>query len=185
MGRLKQLLPLGRHTVIEHTLNTILSAEVTDIVVVIGHDGGDLSSAINHMPVTIALNSDSGSDMAASVRVGLNELKYPESSVLVCPADYPLVLPDTIKALIARHDENSEAIIIPSHNRRRGHPTLFPRKIIQEIFERSSLRDIITSHAGKVVYENTSDEGVLLDMDTPEDYERILEKFSNSNQKEI
>ena len=87
--------------------------------------------------------------------------------------------------MLATHQKNPEAVIIPSHNGRRGHPTLFPRKIIQEIFERSSLRDIIAAHAGMIVYENTEDDGVLLDMDTPEDYERILDKFSNNEQKKI
>jgi len=177
MGRLKQLLPLGSLTVIEHTLNTILSAGVTDIVVVIGPGGVDVSSAAGHLPVTIALNPNSHSDMAASVRAGLNELKDPSSSVLVCPVDHPLVLPTTIKALLASHQENPEAIIIPSYNRRRGHPTLFPRNIIQEIFEASSLRDIIAAHSEMIVYENTEDEGVVLDMDTPEDYERIQRKY--------
>lgn len=185
MGQLKQLLPLGSLTVIEHSLNTILSAGVSDIAVVIGSDAVDVSSAIAHLPVTIVENPDSGSDMAASVRAGLNALNDTASSVLVCPADHPLVLPDTIKALIARHNENREAVIIPSHDRRRGHPTLFPRQIIQEIFKSSSLRDVIAAHVGMIVYENTEDEGVLLDMDTPQDYERILRKFSNNEQGEI
>jgi len=151
--------------------------------VVIGPDGAAVSATLAHLPVTLAMNPDSGSDMAASVRAGLNGLKDSASSVLVCLVDHPLVLPDTMKALLARHQENPASIIIPSYNRRRGHPTLFPREIIQEIFASSSLRDIIAAHAGRIVYENTEDEGILLDMDTPEEYERILDKFSNSEQK--
>ena len=185
MGQQKQLLPLGSLTIIEHCANTILSAGVSDIIVVIGPHGADVSSAIDHLPVVMAVNPDNGSDMAASVRVGLNALKDSSSAVLVCPVDHPLVLPDTIKALLVRHQENPESIIIPSHNRRRGHPTLFPRRIIREIFQSSSLRDIIAAHVLMLVYENTEDEGVLLDMDTPQDYERILRKFGNRDQKEI
>ncbi len=184
MGRLKQLLPLGSLTAIEHSLNALIAAGVSDIVVVIGPDGADVSSAIGHLPVMRALNPDFGSDMAASVRVGLNALKDTESSVLVLPADHPLVLPDTIKALLARHQSNAEAIIIPSYNRRRGHPTLFPRKIIQKIFESSSLRDLIAVHDGKIVYETTSDEGVLLDMDTPEDYAMLLQEYAGRKKNE-
>ena len=183
MGKQKQLLPLGSLTAIEHCLNALIVAGVSDIVVVIGQHGEEVSAVIGHLPVTLAKNPDIGSDMAASVRVGLNALKDTESSVLVLPADHPLVMPDTVRALLARHQSNSEAIIIPSYNRRRGHPTLFPRKIIQEIFERRSLRDLIAVHDGKIVYENTEDEGVLLDMDTPQDYERILDKFSKNEQK--
>jgi molybdenum cofactor cytidylyltransferase len=185
MGQQKQLLSLGSLTVIEHCINAILSAGVSDVVVVIGSHGTDVSSAIAHLPVTLAVNPDIGSDMAASVRVGLNVLKDSSSSVMVCLADHPLVRSETLKSLVARHQANPASIIIPSCNRQRGHPTLFPRKIIQEIFKRNSLREIIAVHAGMIVYENTEDEGVLLDMDTPQDYERILRKFSNKEQKEI
>ncbi len=178
MGQQKQLLPLGKFTAIEHGLNAILSAGVSDIVVVIGPHGADVSATIAHLPVALAMNPDSNSDMAVSVRVGLNALKDRLSSVLVCPVDHPLVLPHTIKAILARHDENPEAIIIPSFNRRRGHPTLFPRDIIQEIFESSSLRDIVSSHEALIDFLSVEDRGVVLDMDTPEDYALILQEYA-------
>jgi len=178
MGQLKQLLPLGGLTVIEHGINAILSGGVRDVVVVIGSDGDDISAAIAHLPVTIAINPDSSSDMATSVRVGLNALKDRASAVLVCPADHPLVLPDTVRALIARHQEEPGTIIIPSYDSRRGHPTLFPREIIQEIFESSSLRDIINRHEALIGYLAVEDRGVLLDMDTPEQYALILQEYA-------
>ncbi|MBI5075842.1 MAG: nucleotidyltransferase family protein [Nitrospirae bacterium] len=178
MEQLKQLLPLGSLTAIEHCINTILSAGVTDIVVVTGRHGDEVSAAIGYLPVTLARNPDTGSDMAASVRVGLNALKDRASSVLVFPVDHPLVLPDTIKALLARHQKNLEAIIIPSYNRRRGHPTLFPHVIIQEIFEKRNLRDIVSSHDSLIDYLSVEDRGVVLDMDTPEDYDLILWEYA-------
>lgn len=178
MGQLKQLLPLGSLTAIEHSINSILSGGVSDVVVVIGPEGAEVSSAIGHLPVMIAENSDSNSDMAASVRVGLNSLKDRLSSVLVFPADHPLVLPDTIKELLTGHQNNPKAIIIPSHNRRRGHPTLFPREIIQEIFESSSLRDVVRRHELMIDFLEVEDCGVVLDMDTPEQYALILQEYT-------
>jgi molybdenum cofactor cytidylyltransferase len=183
MGQLKQLLPLGSLTVIEHCANTIFSAGISDVVLVIGPDGEAVSSAVEHLPVRVAMNHDHGSDMAASVRVGLHALKDSASAVMICLADHPLVQSETMKLLLVRHQANPASIIIPSHNRRRGHPTLFPRKIIQEIFESSSLRDVIGAHVRMTVYLNTEDEGVLLDMDTPQDYERILRKLTMTSRK--
>ena len=178
MGQLKQLLPLGSRTVIEHSVQALLSAEVPDIVVVIGPQGADVSSAIEYLSVAVAVNPDSSSDMAASVRVGLNALKDHTSSVLVCPVDHPLVLPETIKRLLSLQQKNPDAIIIPSHNRRRGHPTLFPRNIILEIFESSSLRDIVSRNEPLIEYLDVQDPGVVLDMDTPEDYALILQEYA-------
>ncbi|MBI5847270.1 MAG: nucleotidyltransferase family protein [Nitrospirae bacterium] len=184
MGQLKQLLPLGSLTAIEHCINAVISAGVTDIVVVIGPHGEEISAAIGHKPVMLAANPDRGSDMAASVRVGLNCLKDHLSSVLVFPVDHPLVRPDTIKTLLAGHQKNPKAILIPSHARRRGHPTLFPRKVIQEIFECSSLRKIIGRNESVIEYLDVQDRGVMLDMDTPEDYALILQEYASQKENQ-
>jgi len=178
MGQQKQLLPLGSRTIIEHCVQTMLTAGLSDIAVVINPQGAKVFSAIEHLPVAAAINPDSNSDMAASVRIGLNALKEQTSAVLVCPGDHPLVLPETMQALLSRHQKYPEAILIPSHNRRRGHPTLFPRGIIQEIYTSRSLRDIVSNNETCVQYLDVQDRGVLLDMDTPEDYALILQEYA-------
>ncbi len=183
MGQQKQLLPLGSRTIIEHCTHTLLTAGITDIVIVINPQGADVSSAIEHLPVTIAINPDSSSDMAGSVRIGLHRLNDRTSSVLVCPVDHPLVLPETINALLSQHQEYPGAIFIPSYDRRRGHPTLFPREIIQEIFESSSLREIVGRHEPLIKYLDVQDRGVVLDMDTPEDYALILQEYYARKEK--
>jgi CTP:molybdopterin cytidylyltransferase MocA len=177
MGQIKQLLPLGDRTVIEHGLSTIIAAGIKDIVVVLGPDAGDVSKTIHHFPVRTVLNTQQESEMAESVRTGLKSVSADATGILICLADHPLVMPETIKALVALHKNYPEAIIIPSCKRKRGHPTLFPGNIMQEIFVRNSLRDVIGSNAEKVRYLDVADDGVLLDMDTTEDYERILDNY--------
>ena len=179
MGQLKQLLPLGSRTAIEHCANTILSSGVSDVVLVISSDGAPVSSVIEPLPIRVAVNPDIGSDMAASVRVALKALEDSASAVMICLADHPLVIQETIKAMLEAHQKNPEAVIIPSHNGRRGHPTLFPRKIIQEIFERSSLRDLVSRHESLIQYLVVGDRGVVLDMDRPEDYAMILQEYNS------
>jgi CTP:molybdopterin cytidylyltransferase MocA len=48
--------------------------------------------------------------------------------------------------------------------------------IISEVFVGLTLRDIINRDSGRIRFIDVDDEGVMLDMDTKEDYERILEK---------
>lgn len=179
MGQLKQLLLLGSLTAIEHCANTVLSSGVSDVVLVISSDGAAVSTAVEPLPIRVAVNPDNCSDMAASVRVGLNALENSASAVMICLADHPLVLQETIKAMLDAHQKNPEAVIIPSHNGRRGHPTLFPRKIIQEIFASSSLRVLISRHESLIQYVVVEDRGVVLDMDRPEDYAMILQEYTS------
>jgi CTP:molybdopterin cytidylyltransferase MocA len=178
MGRPKQLLPLGDHTVIEHCISSIVAAGIEEIIVVLGPERREIEELIHALPVLLAINEQKESEMAESVRTGLKAVSTDATGVLICLADHPLVMPETVRAVVAMHRDNPEAIIIPSWSQKRGHPTLFPKSIIAEIFLKNSLREVIDGNAGKICYLDVKDEGVLLDMDTTEDYERILKSFN-------
>jgi CTP:molybdopterin cytidylyltransferase MocA len=177
MGSSKQLLPLGPKPVIRHCLDGLIAAGIQDIVVVLGIARDGITAAISGLPVRTIINGDPASDMAGSVRLGLGQTGPASSGVLVCPADHPLVSPGTITAIIQAHHASPDTIIIPMYDDRRGHPTLFPRAVINDIVRVATLRDVIAAHAGKVRMFAVQDEGVVLDLDTPEDYERAKGLF--------
>lgn len=177
MGRPKQLLPLGDRTVIEHCISAIIAAGIQDLVVVLGPDAGDIATAIHIFRVKSVFNRQQGSEMAESVRAGLDAVSPGSTGILLCLADHPLVMPETMRSLAALHVAHPGSIIIPSFNRRRGHPTLFPLRVIRDIRAKRTMRDVINDHEKEIVYLNSDDEGVLLDMDEPEDYEMILGRF--------
>jgi CTP:molybdopterin cytidylyltransferase MocA len=112
--------------------------------------------------------------MAGSVRVGLQAVDRASSGVLVCLADHPLASAGTMEALIRRHEADSSMIIIPVFRGKRGHPTLFPLGLVREVFRGLTLRDVVSGHRDKIQYIDVQDEGVILDMDTEEDYRRIM-----------
>jgi CTP:molybdopterin cytidylyltransferase MocA len=70
--------------------------------------------------------------------------------------------------------ERPEAIVVPCHRGRKGHPTLFPRALLEEIASLPTLREVIARHCERVSLLETEDEGTVLDMDTWEDYQRLL-----------
>jgi molybdenum cofactor cytidylyltransferase len=176
MGQPKQLLPLGNKTVIRHCVDNIISALVRRIVVVVRPDAEGTAESLSGLPVSIVVNDDRGSDMAGSVRIGLAALDQPCTAVLVCLADHPLASAETIMSLMRAHRESPDKIIIPSYNGKRGHPSLFPSTILQEIFTGNTLRDIVRQDEKRVRVIDVPDEGVILDMDTPEDYQRVLKR---------
>jgi molybdenum cofactor cytidylyltransferase len=176
MGRPKQLLPLGDKPVIRHCIDNIIAAGIQEIVVVVSQDAQATAEALSGLPVHISVNKDIGSDMAGSVRVGLKAVDQSSSGVLVCLADHPLASGDTMKVLARTHGESPDKIIVPAHNGRRGHPSLFPMAVLHEIFVVDTLRDIVKKDEGRVRIVDVPDEGVVLDMDTPEDYEQVLKR---------
>ncbi len=177
-GRTKQLLPLGDKPVIRRCVDALLAAGIPDIVVVTGRDNG-IAGTLRGLPVTVAVNGAQESDMAESVRVGLKFCNPHSSGVLICLSDHPLVKPSTMAALVREHKRAPDSIIIPSSGGHRGHPTLFPLSCVRELFLGGTLRDIVHKDAQRVMLLNTDDVGIVLDMDTPEDYERIQRKIGN------
>jgi CTP:molybdopterin cytidylyltransferase MocA len=100
------------------------------------------------------------------------------SGVVVALCDYPLVTPATISRLVSRHGEAPGAILIPSHGGRRGHPTLFPAAVLNELVVGGTLRDVVRLDPLRVRLVDTDDPGILLDMDTPEDYTLLRQQFA-------
>ncbi len=181
MGRPKQLLPLGDKPVIRHCLDAVIAAGIRDIVVVAGAHNAAITEVLRNTPAQMVQNDDPDSQMADSVRMGLRAINEPFSGVLICLSDHPLVQMETIKAVVSRHNEEPDRIIIPACGGKRGHPTLLPREIIDEIFFAPSLLDIIKKDAGRVRVLEVADDGILQNMNTEEDYRKACEKFNLKN----
>ena len=175
MGSCKQLLPLGRSTVIECYLETLFAAGVNEIVVVVSPEGDTVAEAVRRYPAAIAVNPLMDGDMASSVRIGREALSPEASGVIIALCDYTLVLPDTVTSLVAGHAGAPGSIFIPCHEGRRGHPLLFPRAALNELAEGLILRDLVRRDPDRVVQLDVADDGILVDMDTPEDYRRVRE----------
>ena len=174
MGRSKQLLPLANKPAIHWCLDALLDAGFQDITVVLGPNGHEIADHIKEYPVTTVWNNNPESDMAGSVKVGSQALKN-ASAILIVPVDHPLATSRTIKKLIDTHSRHPDKIIIPLHDNRKGHPTLFPKPIIDELSTLPTLRDIIHKNAQRIHLVKVEDEGILLNMNTPDDYKKIQE----------
>ena len=147
---------------------------------VVGEGGREIVNAVYGLPVRVARNPDPESEMAESVRIGLRAVSTESSGILVCLSDYPLIKAETLVTLILRHCEEPNRIIVPRFNGRRGHPTLFPRPVIEEILDNVTLRDIVHRTPARVREVDVPDEGILFDMDTIPDYQRIRERMMDS-----
>ena len=179
MGQPKQLLPLHDKPIIRHCLDNLITSGIENIVAVLGNRGDEVLAVIQEMPVKIVLNKNQESEMAESVRIGLRAISENSSGVLICLSDHPLVSVDTLKILMQCFLETPDKIIIPLYKGKRGHPTLFPRNVIEEIFNGGTLRDIIDKNRSRLKFLNVQDEGVVLDMDTKEDYDKVLKKIGS------
>jgi molybdenum cofactor cytidylyltransferase len=173
MGACKQLLPLGDKTVIAHCLETLLAGGAEEVIVVVGPQGGAVAGEVKEYTLTVVCTAIPLGDMAASARFGRDALSPGISGVLIALCDHPLVAPATLRLLAAQHAEQPDSIIIPLHEGRKGHPALFPRYVLDELDGSRTLRDLVRASPDRVRLVEVYDRGVLLDMDTPEEYLRV------------
>ncbi len=179
MGRLKQLLPLREKPLIRHCVDTLVSAGVREIVVVLGPERERIAPVLDDLPsnvLKIGFNEDPGSEMAESVRIGMRLIDYPSSGILICLCDHPVVSKETLRLLVTLHERDPEKIIIPAYRGKKGHPTLFPAAVMTEIFQGLTLVDIIRKNPDRIRIVEVPDEGVIIDLDTMEDYRKVSGK---------
>jgi CTP:molybdopterin cytidylyltransferase MocA len=170
-GRLKQLLPYGDRTAVRRCVDSLREAGVERVVAVVA-PREELRAAFAGLSARLVENPDPESDMRTSVHLGLGALGADAGAVLICLADHPLVRPATIRALAAEHAAHPGTILAPAWRGRRGHPVLFPRAALNGVAAGLTLREARDAWPGGVREVGVDDEGVVVDVDTPQDYAR-------------
>ena len=184
MGRFKPLLTLGSIRTIERVIKLFQNAGVGDILVVTGHRAEELQRIIEPMNVRWVENADYRQGMFSSVLAGLQALPDQCPAFFIHPADIPLVRPQTVKRLMAALEDTPAAILYPAFNGRRGHPTLIRNALRHEILDWTGdggLRALLQRHETESLELPVADEAVLWDLDTPDDYNRILGRLPNAD----
>ena len=96
------------------------------------------------------------------------------------PVDIPLVRPSTIRRLLDAAGEHTDKIIFPVFGKRRGHPPLIPSSLVPAILgwkKGGGLKAILDSQEKMAWEVPVADSNILFDVDTPEDYRMLLERF--------
>ena len=184
MGRFKPLLPYGECTVIEQIVTVLLKSPVEEVIVVTGFKGQTIETQLKSWPVTLVNNPDYATgEMLTSLHVGLSAVSTESTAILLTLGDQPAIQSEVVEKVIAASHDNHESIIIPSYQRRRGHPLLIPRDYWKEIYSLShghTLRDflrLINNIFHVEVYTST----ILRDMDTISDYQHELALLRGSS----
>ena len=180
MGEAKQLLRLGESTVLGRTIENVRRSEVVDeIVLVLGASAEAIrrqlpASLLEGLKVVVNPAYEQG--MASSLQAGLSALDPQIGATLIVLADQPFVRPQTLDQLAREYRRTPAPIVIPSYKGVRGNPVLLDRSVFAEVMALegdTGCRAIFGNHTERTVKLEVEDEGILLDIDNQEDYERL------------
>lgn len=179
MGELKQLLPLGDKTLVEHCVDNLLASKVDEVIVVTGHREQEVRGAIGNRPVKFVHNADYQSGMASSIRRGVTEVSDAADACVISLVDQPRIDRETIDCLIEAYESSTSLIVIPTHQGKSGHPIILDLALRNEILAMNpeiGLREIVQAHSEAITRVAVSSSVILEDCDFPEDYKRLIER---------
>ncbi len=182
-GRSKQLLDWNGKPLVAHVADVALAAGLDPVVVVLGCEAESVRAALADRPVRTAMNWRWEEGMSTSVRAGLTVLPLDVEAAVFLQCDQPLVGPDLVQRLVARWGETAAPIVHPVHQGRRSTPVLFARSLFPELARVSGDqggRALIGHHPAATV--EVDDPNLLADVDTPEEYERLLREAGSREQ---
>jgi len=171
--------------VIETVLAAWRNSHVSHVVVVVHPDDERLAELCRSSGAIVVVPAAAPPDMKASVRLGLEYVADhfdPQLNDvwLVAPADMPLLSSAAIDAVLTAHSPARPEIVVPSHSGRRGHPVLFPWNLaseVQQLADDEGLKHLVGRHAAREL--DWPEPSILADMDTPEEYRRLLGRESS------
>jgi molybdenum cofactor cytidylyltransferase len=180
-GRPKALLPIiGGETFVTRIARTLLAAEITDIVVVVGHHGERVHDVIRDsgLHVRVVDNNRYAEGQFSSILAGLEAVERPEvSGALLALVDAPLFAVSTVRALVARFEATRAPVVRAVRGAKHGHPVLIRADLFDEIRRAdptTGAKPVIRAYASESGDVPVDDAGAFIDVDTPEDYVRFV-----------
>jgi molybdenum cofactor cytidylyltransferase len=177
----KLLMNLHGAPMVARTVGVIVASAVKPVVVVTGHDAKAIEGALAGQAVSFVHNPRFAEGMSTSLKAGLAALPGDIDGVLVCLADMPAVTSGDIGKLIAAFNPTEgRAIVVPTHQGKRGNPVLFAQGFVDEMRHvegDAGARGVLSAHADAVYEVEMQDAGILADADTPAAFAAIEAQF--------
>lgn len=187
-GQPKQLLDWHGQPFIRAVAKTALEAGLSPVVIVIGANAEKIQAAVQGLDVRIVFNEDWKSGQGSSIKAGISILHpHPQNKedgvkakkvggAVFLLADQPQITISILRALVEKHAERLHPIVAPMVMDRRANPVLFDRVTFQDLLSiEGDVGGRAIFHKHRVEYLPWHDDRLLLDVDTPEMYQRLID----------
>jgi molybdenum cofactor cytidylyltransferase len=178
MGSPKALLQIKGNTFLQHIVDTVRRAGLENIIAVIGHDAENIRSKFPDNAVQFIVNENYQKGQLSSIQTVIKNIPKEVDAILVCPIDRPLVSSGLVQNLLSEFIKSKPPVVIPIYDAKRGHPIIFSSSVFPELMRAPldiGARAVVWAHHNEVVEVPTNEEGVLINIDTPELYEKYIQ----------
>ena len=185
MGEHNKLhLPIDGVALLRRSLQTLLATNVDDVVVVLGHEQESTRALIDGLPLQIVYNEAHSAGQMTSVHCGLAALENNHDGVIIALGDQPALTVADINYLIDAYQQRvSGEVVVPTFDGQRGNPIIISNKCRADILAGTrnlGCRKFIEKNPELVCKVEMPGPGVLIDLDTPQEYENYRKSQSMS-----
>jgi len=164
----KMSLKIGELSILQRIVNTFLEV-CEEVIVVSGHNHEKVEALVGVLDrVVIVQNKQYDLGMFSSIKAGL---EYVKNDCFITPGDYPLIDVETL----IKMKETKGAMVVPVYKERKGHPLLIRKELLVKLKKESKSSNLkLFRNKYKLTCLVVKNKGVLMDIDTMEDYEKIM-----------
>jgi molybdenum cofactor cytidylyltransferase len=182
-GRFKPLLPVAGRPLIARTLAALFQVpEISRVLLITGHRADAVCYAAGGYDVVPVHNPDyEAGGMVSSAQAGVRALPEGVDGFVLSLGDQPAVRPETISRLIAAWRKGAATIAVPAYHGKRGHPVVLSIRCAADILRLQpgqTLKTVVERYKEQSIQVDVDDPGVVVDVDTPDDYERLLKSWN-------
>lgn len=176
MGRSKPLLVVGGQKLLARVVEAVQGSVTDEIVVVLGDGAERVQQEVPLDGATVIVNERYAEGMSTSIRAGIRSLREDAQSAFVVLGDQPFLQAPTLDALAKEWKATHAPVLIPTFRGVRGNPVLLDRSVFEDvrgITGDRGCRSIFGNYQGAILEVPVGDPGILLDIDTEEQLERV------------
>lgn len=179
MGRDKALLTYQGKTFLEILIRNLRASGIDRVTVVLGYHAEIIQLTVSLASVRVVVNQDYARGQTSSLQMGLAAAAAdsPEA-VMLCLVDHPAISVEVFSQLKECFDSSSPPVLIPTHEGQRGHPIVISQALFPELLTlppQEPANTVIRKYRHATQFVEVADPGILIDVDEPETYEKLVE----------
>ncbi len=194
MGDIKQLLPFRGKTILDHVIANVQKSALHEIILVLGYCSEKILQKID-LPaeypddllgespdIKIVINKEYTKGQSSSLKQGLENVSENCEGAMFLLGDQPLVTDTIINKLLYAFDTSDSPVVIPYCNEQRGNPVIIASSLFYRLESLSSdtgARVLFKEFEHEILKVSVDDKAILEDVDTKDDYEKLILKFNS------
>ena len=185
-GKPKLTAPINGVPMITKITQAALKSDLSSIVIVLGANAGLIRECISDFDngkLKIIENQNYEDGQSTSIIAGLNALGNPDGYMFLL-GDQPLVSAKMINRIIEQYSQSPEYLCVPRVDGKIGSPKIFPRSWrhkLRKLTGDCGALKLIEQSVSEINYVEFDNPAVQMDIDTPDDYKRVMEEIKCGN----